>query len=169
MPLQQSFLLVLRLLSWLSSLTAKVQYVWACPSAESCGWWPAQRFLMWPLVAYFVLVVFLVATILVVSYLLGPRHSEPATGEPYEGGIVSEGSARVRFSVRYYLIAMFFVVFDLEAVFLFAWAVAAREVGWAGYCEVFLFIGVLFAALVYLWKVGALDLAWKPQPPKTSN
>ncbi len=124
---------------------------------------------MWPLVAYFVIVVCLVSAILVVSYLLGPRHSEPATGEPYEGGIVSEGSARVRFSVRYYLIAMFFVVFDLEAVFLFAWAVAARDVGWAGYCEVLLFIAVLFAALIYLWKVGALDLAWKPRLPKTSN
>jgi len=113
--------------------------------------------MMWPLVAYFVFVVFLVAAVLTVSYLIGPRHSEPATSEPYEGGIVSEGSARVRLSVRYYLVAMFFVVFDLEAVFLFAWAGAVRELGWAGYCEVLLFVAVLFAALVYLWKIGALD------------
>jgi NADH-quinone oxidoreductase subunit A len=120
----------------------------------------------WPLVVYFVFVVFLVAVVLVVSYLLGPRHSEPATGQPYEGGIVSEGSARVRFSVRYYLIAMFFVVFDLEAVFLFAWAVAARQVGWAGYCEVLLFVAVLFAALIYLWKVGALDWSREPRVSK---
>jgi NADH-quinone oxidoreductase subunit A len=111
----------------------------------------------WPLVAYFGFVVFLVTAVLFVSYLLGPRHSESATGEPYEGGIVSEGSARVRFSARYYMIAMFFVVFDLEAVFLFAWAAAARELGWTGYCEVVLFVGVLVAALVYLWKIGALD------------
>src|SRR5208337_1333689 len=97
----------------------------------------------WPLVVYFALVVFLVALTLFVSYLLGQRHSEPATGEPYEGGIVSEGSARVRLSVRYYLVAMFFVVFDLEAVFLFAWAGAVRELGWAGYCEVLVFVGVL--------------------------
>ena len=68
---------------------------------------------------------------------------EPATGEPYEGGIVSEGSARVRFFVRYYLVAAFFVVFDMEAAFLFAWAVAARELGWTGYCEVLLFVGEL--------------------------
>jgi hypothetical protein len=66
--------------------------------------------MIWPLVAYFAFVVVLVATILIVSYLLGQRHFEPATGEPYEGGIVSEGSARVRFSVNYYLVAMFFVV-----------------------------------------------------------
>jgi NADH-quinone oxidoreductase subunit A len=118
--------------------------------------------MIWPLVAYFVFVVFLVAAVLTVSYLLGQRHSEPATGEPYEGGIVSEGSARVRLSVRYYMVAIFFVVFDLEAVFLFAWAGAARELGWAGYCEVLLFIGVLVAALIYLWKVGALDWAREP-------
>ena len=62
-------------------------------------------------------------------------------------------------SARFYLVAMFFVVFDLEAVFLFAWAVAAREVGWAGYWEVLIFIGVLMAALMYLWRVGALDWA----------
>ena len=118
--------------------------------------------MIWPLVAYFAFVVVLVAVILVLSYLLGQRHFEHATGEPYEGGIVSEGSARVRFSVNYYLVAMFFVVFDLEAVFLFAWAGAARELGWAGYLEVVLFVGVLVAALIYLWKVGALDWAQEP-------
>jgi NADH-quinone oxidoreductase subunit A len=118
--------------------------------------------MIWPLVVYFALVIVLVAAVLLGSYLLGQRHSESATGEPYEGGIVSEGSARVRVSAGYYLIAMFFVVFDLEAVFLFAWAVAARELGWAGYCEVLLFVGVLVAALIYLWKVGALDCVRAP-------
>jgi NADH-quinone oxidoreductase subunit A len=124
---------------------------------------------MWQLFAYFAFVLALVTATLVVSYLLGSRHSEPATGQPYEGGIVSEGSAHVRFSVRYYLIAAFFVVFDLEAVFLFAWAVAARELGWAGYCEVVLFVGVLLVSLIYLWKVGALDWARKPRSSKASN
>jgi NADH-quinone oxidoreductase subunit A len=119
----------------------------------------------WPLLVYFVFVVFLVGAVLVVSYVLGSRHSEPATGEPYEGGIVSEGSARVRVSVKYYLVAMFFVVFDLEAVFLFAWAGAVRELGWAGYFEVLLFVGVLFATLIYLWKIGALD--WSRDPRRS--
>jgi NADH-quinone oxidoreductase subunit A len=117
------------------------------------------------LLVYFVFVVFLVGAVLVVSYVLGSRHSEPATGEPYEGGIVSEGSARVRVSVKYYLVAMFFVVFDLEAVFLFAWAGAVRELGWAGYFEVLLFVGVLFATLIYLWKIGALD--WSRDPRRS--
>ena len=121
--------------------------------------------MIWPLLVYFVLVVALVAAILTVSYLLGQRHSEPANGEPFEGGIVSEGSARVRFSVRYYLVAMFFVIFDLEAVFLFAWAGAAREMGWAGYCGVLLFVGVLAASLVYLWRAGALD--WSGEPHRS--
>src|ERR1700734_3278046 len=119
--------------------------------------------MFWPLLVYFVFVIFLVAAVLIVSYALGPRHSEPATGEPYEGGIVSEGSARVRVSVKYYLVAVFFVILDLEAVFLIAWAGAVRELGWAGYCEVLLFVAVLLAALIYLWNTGALN--WSRTPP----
>jgi NADH-quinone oxidoreductase subunit A len=122
----------------------------------------------WPLLVYFVLVVVMVAVLLFVSYLLGQRHSEPATGQPYEGGIVSEGSARVRFSVRYYLVAMFFVVFDLEAVFVYAWAGAVRELGWAGYGTVLVFIAVLAASLIYLWRVGALDWSREPHRSKES-
>jgi NADH-quinone oxidoreductase subunit A len=113
----------------------------------------------WPLLVYSVFVVALVGVVLVVSYLLGPRHSEAATGEPYEGGIVSQGSAHVRFSMRYYMVALFFVVFDLEAAFIYAWAVTAREVGWLGYWGFVLFVATLAATLVYLWRVGALDWA----------
>ncbi|HTV53767.1 MAG TPA: NADH-quinone oxidoreductase subunit A [Terriglobia bacterium] len=100
---------------------------------------------------------------LALSYLLGQRHDERATGSPYEGGIVSEGSAHVRFSARYYLVSMFFVVFDLEAVFIFAWAVTAKEVGWAGYWEILIFIGVLVVTLIYLWRLGALDWSLEPR------
>jgi NADH-quinone oxidoreductase subunit A len=90
-------------------------------------------------------------------YLLGQRHNQRSTGEPYEGGILSEGSARVRLSAKFYLVAMFFVIFDLEAVFLFAWAVTARSLGWPAFWEGVIFVGVLAAALLYLWCVGALD------------
>ncbi len=117
--------------------------------------------MLWPLVVYFVLVIALVAGMLIASHLLGQRHWEKATGSPYEGGIVSEGSARVRLSARFYLVAMFFVIFDLEAVFLYAWAVAGRELGWPGYWEIVLFVGVLIAGLIYLWRLGALD--WAPE------
>jgi len=112
---------------------------------------------MWPLGVYFALVLLLVGSMLLISYLLGQRHREPATGSPYEGGILSEGSARVRLSAKFYLVAMFFVIFDLEGVFLFAWAVAARVLGWPAFWETVVFVGILVAALAYLWRVGALD------------
>ncbi|MEO6981764.1 MAG: NADH-quinone oxidoreductase subunit A [Edaphobacter sp.] len=102
-----------------------------------------------------------------ISYVLGQRHSEPATGSPFESGIVHEGSVHVRLSVKFYLVAMFFVVFDLEAVFIFLWAVAGRELGWKGYGEVLIFIGVLAASLAYLWRTGALD--WYPAGPRVGE
>ena len=111
----------------------------------------------WPIVVYFIAVLALVASMLVLSYLLGQRHAERATSEPYESGIVSTGSARLRFSVKFYLVAMLFVIFDLEVVFVIAWAIAFRELGWAGYFGVLFFIVVLVAALIYEWRLGALD------------
>lgn len=112
---------------------------------------------LWPLGVYTAIVFGLVGAMLGLSYLLGQRHHDRSTDFPYESGIVSEGSARVRLSAKFYLVAMFFVIFDLEAVFLFAWAVAVRETGWTGYVEVFIFISVLLVALGYLWRVGALE------------
>ncbi len=112
---------------------------------------------LWPLLLYAAAVLTLVAVMLGLSYILGQRHKEKATGEPYESGIVSTGSARLRMDVRFYLVAVFFVVFDLEAAIIFVWAVALRDIGWPGYVEGLIFIGVLFAALVYLWRLGALD------------
>ncbi len=112
---------------------------------------------LWPLGVYAAAVLLLVSGMIGLSYLLGERHREPATGDPYESGILSTGSAEVRLSVSFYLVAMFFVIFDVEAVYLFAWAVAGRELGWSGYAEVLVFVGLLAAALVYLWRLGALD------------
>lgn len=117
---------------------------------------------LWPLAAYFGAVVLLATSILALSYVLGERHRERATGVPYESGILPTGSARLRMPVEFYLVALFFVIFDLEAVFLFAWAIAARELGWAGYIEVLVFISVLVLALVYLWRQGALDWGTRP-------
>ena len=113
--------------------------------------------MLWPLGVYFLAVIALVAGMLVVSWLLGERHQDPATGVPYESGVASLGTARVRLSAKFYLIAMFFVIFDLEAIFIFTWAVAGRELGWAGYWELAVFVGVLAIVLGYLWRVGALD------------
>jgi NADH-quinone oxidoreductase subunit A len=122
---------------------------------------------LWPLGVYAALVALLVTVMLGLSYLLGQHHRDRSTDSPYESGILSEGSARVRLSAKFYLVAMFFVIFDLEAIFIFAWAVAVRETGWSGYVEVFIFIAVLLAALGYLWRVGALE--WGSGRFKRSN
>jgi NADH-quinone oxidoreductase subunit A len=121
---------------------------------------PGQTPVLWPLMLYALAVVALVAVIVGLSHVLGQRHRERATGIPYESGMMPTGSARLRFSADFYLIAMFFVIFDLESIFIFAWAVAVRELGWAGYAQVAVFIGILLAALVYLWRSGALN--WGP-------
>jgi NADH-quinone oxidoreductase subunit A len=116
---------------------------------------------LWPLVLYFAAIIALVAAMLGASHVLGTRHAGRGTLQPFESGIVSVGYARLRFPAKFYLVAMFFVIFDLEAVFLLAWAIAFRDVGWAGYIEILVFIGILIAALAYLWRVGALD--WGPR------
>ncbi|SFF57909.1 NADH dehydrogenase subunit A [Fontimonas thermophila] len=115
---------------------------------------------------YTALVLGLVAVMLGLSALLGPRSRLTRAGaEPYESGIVSTGGARLRLSAKFYLVAMFFVIFDLEAVYVLAWGIAARETGWAGYVEIMVFLAILIAALVYLWRTGALDWAPKRQRP----
>jgi NADH-quinone oxidoreductase subunit A len=121
---------------------------------------------LWPLVAYFIAVLAIVAFMMGVSHLLGEhsRHPAQATLEPFESGIVAVGTPLLRFSVHFYLVAIFFVIFDIEAVFIFAWAIAFRESGWAGYVEILIFISVLIAALAYLWRIGALD--WRTERQK---
>lgn len=104
----------------------------------------------------------LVSTLLVISHFLGGIRTSRAMREPFESGIVPVGQARLRLPVQYYLIGMFFVIFDMEAAFVFAWAVVVRPAGWTGYCSMLVFIGLLFAAFVYLWRVKALD--WGPRP-----
>ena len=112
---------------------------------------------LWPFLVYFVGVIALVVTMLVLSWLLGQRRLDPSTIDTYESGIVSVGTSQVRLSVEFYLIAIFFVIFDLETVFIFAWAVAFFELGWSGYLAILAFIVVLGIALIYEWRSGALE------------
>jgi NADH-quinone oxidoreductase subunit A len=127
----------------------------------------AETMPLWPMTVYFLLVFIVVTGMEALSYILGQRHRQRATGEPYESGIVPTGAARLRLSVRFYLVAVFFVIFDVEAVFVIAWAVILREAGWPGYVEILVFIGVLLGALVYLWREGALD--WNRDPAARTN
>ncbi|MDA1370127.1 MAG: NADH-quinone oxidoreductase subunit A [Proteobacteria bacterium] len=91
------------------------------------------------------------------SFFLGQRVNSKYKNTPFESGIVSVGSAHFRISVHFYLTAILFIIFDLEVVFLFAWAVAVKEAGWPGFIEITVFILILVAALFYLWRIGALD------------
>ena len=91
------------------------------------------------------------------SWVLGEQHKERLTDQPYESGIAPTGNARLRFSSHFYLIAIFFVIFDLDAVFILAWAVSFRELGLPGYLGIVVFIGILLAVLVYEIGIGSLD------------
>lgn len=117
------------------------------------------------LILYFVMTLLVTAAMLGLSHFLGPRTSGRNTEQPFESGMLPVGTARIRLAAKFYMIAIFFVIFDLEAVYLLAWAVAVREVGWAGYIEVIIFVIILVAALAYLWRLGALD--WSSTAQKT--
>ena len=112
---------------------------------------------LWPLLIYTFIVVVLIVGLLVASSLLGQKRQDHATHDVYESGIVSTGSAHLKIAVPFYLTAILFIIFDLEAAFLVAWAISIRESGWLGYAEVFIFITILIAGLLYLWKSGALE------------
>ena len=115
----------------------------------------------WSFAVYLLGVLAICGFMLGASYLLGGRDWGRAKNEPFESGIVPVGSARLRISAKFYLVAMFFVIFDVEALFLYAWAVSIRESGWPGFIEATVFIVILLIGLVYLWRLGALD--WAPQ------
>lgn len=110
-----------------------------------------------PFIVYFGAVILLVLTMLGLSWLLGQRRANKATNMPFESGVVSVGSPQIHMSVEFYLIAIFFVIFDLETVFIFAWAIAFFELGWQGYAAIMAFIFILTVALIYEWRSGALD------------
>jgi NADH-quinone oxidoreductase subunit A len=119
----------------------------------------------WPFLVYTVMVFSLAAGMIIISSLFGPRHRERVTGEAYESGVPPTGSARLRLSIKFFLIAILFVIFDLELVFIFAWAIAIHELGWPGFWGVLVFIFILAAALVYEWRMGSLD--WTEKAAQT--
>ena len=115
---------------------------------------PADYF---PVLVHFIIVVGLAAAILGVSAWVGVRRPSREKLSPYECGIAPVGDARERFSVSFYLVGMLFILFDVEAAFLYPWAVVYRSLKWFGFFEMFMFIVVLFAGFVYIWKKDALD------------
>ena len=123
-----------------------------------------------PLIFYFGACLSITAVMLGGAYIVGQRHRpKTAADEPFESGIVPTGDIHLRFSVHFYLLAIFFVIFDMETVFLFAWSVALKESGWSGFIEALIFISVLVATLIYLNAIGALDWRTRRQRAVTSR
>ncbi|RLM15449.1 NADH-quinone oxidoreductase subunit A [Gibbsiella quercinecans] len=118
----------------------------------------------WAFAVFLVVAIGLCGLMLLGAFFLGGRARARAKNTPYESGIDSVGSARLRLSAKFYLVAMFFVIFDVEALYLYAWSVSIRESGWLGFVEATIFILVLLAGLFYLVRIGALD--WTPTRSK---
>jgi NADH-quinone oxidoreductase subunit A len=110
-----------------------------------------------PLLIYAVIVIAVVGLLITLSNILGPAKAYRSKLLPYESGIVPEGPARKRFSVRFYLTAMLFIIFDVEAVFFYPWAVVLHQLRWYGVIEMLIFIAILAVALAYIWRKGGLE------------
>jgi NADH-quinone oxidoreductase subunit A len=104
-----------------------------------------------------VVVVAIAAGMMALSWWVGVKKPSQEKLSPYECGIAPVGDARERTSVSYYLIGMLFILFDVEAVFLYPWAVVYKSLHWFGFIEMFLYIAILVAGYIYIWKKGALD------------
>jgi NADH-quinone oxidoreductase subunit A len=116
---------------------------------------PLQTY--FPLAVVFALAGILAAVLVGLAALLGPRRPSAEKASPFECGSEPIGSAHDRFGVKFYLVALLFIVFDIEAVFIYPWAVLLRELGWSGYATMLVFAFTLVVALAYVWKKGALD------------
>ena len=110
-----------------------------------------------PLLVMFGIAAMVVFLLLMVASKVGPKSTNPAKSEPFESGNPPKGDARIRFSVRFYLIAMLFLIFDLEVVFLYPWAIYFRQLGMFGLVQMGIFLIILTVGYVYVWKKGALD------------
>jgi NADH-quinone oxidoreductase subunit A len=110
-----------------------------------------------PLLIYVLMVLALIGAVVTLSFVLGPSKPHRKKLAPYESGIIPTSPAHRRLSVRFYLTAMLFIIFDVEAVFFYPWAVMLRQLKWYGLIEMGVFIGILLVALAYIWRNGGLD------------
>ena len=110
-----------------------------------------------PLAVLFALAGVVVLTLLFIAQKFGPKSVNPAKSQPFESGNPPTGNARIRFSVRFYLVAMLFLIFDLEVVFLYPWAIYFRQLGLFGLVQMAIFLGILTIGYIYVWRKGALE------------
>ena len=117
------------------------------------------------LVIFGLLIIGLIALLLFVASWLGEKKPNPDKLRPYESGVIPTGSARLRYPVPFYLVAIFFLLFDVEGAYIFAWAIAWEKLGWAGWLQISFFIVVLILGLAYIWRKGGLE--WGPTRTKS--
>jgi len=110
-----------------------------------------------PVLIYVLIILGLLGALVTLSFVLGPSKPFKRKLEPYESGIIPEAPAHRRMTVRFYLTAMLFIIFDVEAVFFYPWAVMLRQLKWFGLIEMLIFMGILFVALAHIWRKGGLD------------
>ncbi len=110
-----------------------------------------------PLLLHFGIATIIAGAIVTLSYFVGQHKPNRAKLSPYECGVAPVGDARERFSVKFYMVAMLFILFDVEAVFLYPWAVVLRELKMFGFWEMIVYIGIFLVGLFYVWKKGVLD------------
>jgi NADH-quinone oxidoreductase subunit A len=110
-----------------------------------------------PLLMHMVIAAGLAGVIVLLSTLIGQHKKNAVKMSPYECGMIPQGDARSRFSVKFYLVAMLFILFDVEAVFLYPWAILLKELKMFGFWEMLVYIGVILAGLFYIWKKGVID------------
>ena len=115
--------------------------------------------LYFPILLQAVIAMGLAAGLLTVSYLLGKKIRNRVKDMPYESGITPTGDARHRFSVKFYLVGMLFILFDIEAIFLYPWVVVYRDLKMFGFIEMLIFVVLVLSGFFYIWKKGALDWA----------
>ncbi len=116
---------------------------------------------LFSLALYTAIVVGLLALLLILTRWLGEQQPNPEKARPYECGVIPTGGAQFRYPVPFYLVAVFFLIFDVETALIFSWAVAIEDLSWLGWLQISFFIVILLVSLVYLWKKGGLD--WQPQ------
>jgi len=117
--------------------------------------------LYFPVLVQAIIAIALAAGLIIGSTVLGKRARSPLKDTPYESGMAPVGSARERFSVKFYLVGMIFILFDIEAVFLYPWAVVYRELKMFGFFEMLIFVALVLVGFFYVWKKGALDWTYK--------
>jgi len=110
-----------------------------------------------PVLVFLIISLVMGCAFFIVGYCLGPKHSNSEKSSPYECGFEAFEDARMKFDVRYYLVAILFIIFDLEIAFFFPWAVALREIGMVGFWAMMMFLAVLVVGFIYEWRKGALE------------